>query len=238
MSRIAYAALAVIALGCHRPPSGSQAASPTAAPPAPPAPPCPVVPVALVMTLPNGEARTVLSLNAQGSLDISLFENKTGAATLNAQGCLAGKDGLWAEWAPRDRLWTPHEALDVAGDCLAMSASRSLCIAADGKIETRAPNEPPPPKELPTMAIRGYGPEARCASLLLLATFMSMMPSMAVVDARARRLALLDVSPALTDEGRRTVVTEPVGRLLPLSSGEETRLERRSHRRPLRFPLA
>ncbi|HXI35306.1 MAG TPA: hypothetical protein VNH80_00160, partial [Burkholderiales bacterium] len=52
---------------------------------------------------------------------------------------------------------------------------------------TRATNELPPPKDLATMAIRGYSADARCASLLLLATFMAMMPSMAVVDGHPAR---------------------------------------------------
>src|SRR5262245_56478959 len=172
--------------GCHRPPTTPPPAS-VAAPP--PAPPCPLVPVALVMTPPAGEARTVLSLDAKGSLDVTFIDHKPGGARLGEQGCLVGGDGLWAEWGPHDKLWTPHETLDVAGDCLAMNASRSLCIAKDGKIETRAKDEPPLPADLATMSIRGYGPDARCASMLLLATFTPLMPSMAVVDGKPRRAA-------------------------------------------------
>jgi len=146
------------------------------------------------MTPPTGEARTVLSFDAKGSLDVSFIESKPGVAQLNEQGCLVGGDGLWAEWAPHDKLWTPHETLDVAGDCLVMSSSRSQCIGPDGTIEVRAKNEPPLPKDLGTMAIRGYGADARCASMLLLATFMSMMPSMAVVDGKPARAPAPDGS--------------------------------------------
>jgi hypothetical protein len=180
-----HAVVLTTAVGaCHRPPSGSDAPTPAVASPAAP---CPIVPVALVMTPPTGESRTILSLDAKGSLDVSFIDTKRGVAQLTQQGCLVGSDGLWSEWAPHDKLWTPHETLDVAGDCLVLNASRSLCVAADGKIETRAKNEPPLPKDLATMAIRGYGPDARCASMLLLATFTGMMPSMAVVDGKPRR---------------------------------------------------
>ncbi len=179
-------AVLLAAGACHHqptPPTGSVASVPQA-----PVPPCPVVPVALVMTPPKGEPRTILSLDAKGSLDVSFIDHKPGVARLDQQGCLVGGDGLWAEWAPHDKLWTPHTMLDVAGDCLAMTATRSLCIAGDGKIETLAKNEPPPPADLATMAIRGYGADARCASMLLLATFTSMMPSMAVVDGEPARV--------------------------------------------------
>jgi hypothetical protein len=187
-SSLVLAAAATLS-GCHRP---SIATSTPAEPAKPavveaPSSPCPVVPVSLVMTPPTGAARTVLSLDASGRLDISLFEQRTGAAKLDANGCLVGSDGLWAEWAPHDRLWTPHEAFDVAGDCLAMGPERSLCIAADGKIEVRAKDRAPPPKDVGSMSIRGYGAGARCPGLLVLATFMAMMPSMAVADGHPAR---------------------------------------------------
>jgi hypothetical protein len=182
--------LMVVALvSCHRPPvSASAPATPsTAAGVAAAAPPCPIVPVALVMTPPTGAARTALSIDASGRLDVTMFEQRIGAAKLDANGCLAGGDGLWTEWAPHDKLWTAHETFDVAGNCLVMSPERSICVAADGKIEVRAKNPAPAPADVGSMAIRGYGAGARCAGLVLLATFMAMMPSMAVSDGHPAR---------------------------------------------------
>ena len=188
-------ASALMLAACQRPP-----ASPTTVTVVPPAttsvtveppdvPPvtapgpaaCPIVPVALILTPTGAEPRTVLSLDDKGHLDVTLFSHRSGAATLDQQGCLAGRDGLWAEWAPRDQVWTPHATLAVAGYCIQLASGRALCLAADGKVEVRAKDEAEV-RAMGTMQIRGYRGEARCASLVLLATFMSMMPSMAVVD--------------------------------------------------------
>lgn len=185
-------ALAVMLAACQRPPAGPTAVTVARPPtvvtveapevlPAPPPTACPIVPVALVLTPTGAEPRTVLALDDKGHLDVTLYSHRSGAATLDAQGCLAGKDGLWAEWAPRDQVWTPHETLAVAGNCIQLASGRALCLAADGKVEVRAKDEAEV-KAMGTMQIRGYRDEARCASLVLLATFMSMMPSMAVVD--------------------------------------------------------
>jgi hypothetical protein len=193
-------ALAVMLAACQRPPAAPTAVShaPPAAttvtvePPAvapaltPPPAVCPIVPVALVLTPTGAESRTVLSLDAKGQLDVTLFSHRSGAATLDAQGCLAGRDGLWAEWAPHDQVWTPHETLAVAGNCILLANGRALCLAADGKVEVRAKDEADV-RAMGTMQLRGYRDEARCAGLMLLATFMSMMPSMAVVDGKPAR---------------------------------------------------
>lgn len=68
-----------------------------------------------------------------------------------------------------------------------MGTGRSLCVATDGKVETRTANGAAESQRFGTIAIRGYGSDARCAGLVLLATFMSMMPSMAVVDGHPAR---------------------------------------------------
>jgi hypothetical protein len=140
----------------------------------------------LVVTPTGAEPRTVLALDDKGHLDVTLFSHRSGAATLDVQGCLAGKDGLWAEWAPRDQVWTPHETLAVSGNCIQLANGRALCLAADGRVEVRAKDEADV-RAMGTMQIRGYRDEARCAGLVLLATFMSMMPSMAAVDGHPAR---------------------------------------------------
>src|SRR5262245_43029669 len=146
-------------------PTGAQSAAPVALDG-----PCPIVPVSFVMTTPGSPERTVLSFDAKGSLDVSFIERKPGMAKLDPQGCLVGPDGLWAEWAPHDKLWTPHETLDVSGSCLVPRNGRTLCIGNDGKIEVRA-KDADQVNAQGAMAIRGYRPEARCTGLMLVATF-------------------------------------------------------------------
>ena len=126
-------AVAMLLAACHQPPTGPQATAvvPDAPPEPPPAPPvaCPLVPVALVVTPFGAEPRTVLALDDKGRLDVSMFRHRSGAAKLDTQGCLAGSDGLWAEWAPRDQVWTPHETLAVAGNCIMLPNDRALVRA-------------------------------------------------------------------------------------------------------------
>jgi hypothetical protein len=180
----------MIFAGCHRPPTGPSGVAvvpevPPASPP-PPAVACPLVPVALVVTPVGAEPRTVLALDDKGRLDVSMFRHRSGAAQLDTRGCLAGTDGLWAEWAPRDQVWTPHETLTVAGNCMMLADGRTLCVAAEGKVELRA-MDLADVRAMGSLQIRGYRDEARCASLVLLATFMSMTPSMASIDGHPAR---------------------------------------------------
>jgi hypothetical protein len=188
---------ALLLTACHPPSTGPQASAVVPdAPPAPPPPPpvaCPLVPVALVVTPFGAEPHTVLALDDKGRLDVSMFRHRSGAAKLDTQGCLAGSDGLWAEWAPRDQVWTPHETLAVAGNCITLANGRALCLAADGKVELRA-TDLADLRAMGSMQIRGYREEARCAGFVLLATFMSMTPSMAVVDGHPARAPAPDGS--------------------------------------------
>jgi len=149
--------------------------------------------VALVVTPVGAEPRTVLALDDQGRLDVSMFRHRSGAAKLDTQGCLAGSDGLWAEWTPRDQVWTPHETLTVAGNCIVLANGHALCLAADGRVELRA-MDLADVRAMGSMQIRGYREEARCAGLVLLATFMSMTPSMAAVDGHPARAPAPDGS--------------------------------------------
>src|SRR4051794_8886889 len=189
---------AVMLAACHPPATGPQATTvvPEGPPASPQAPPvaCPLVPVALVVTPSGAAPRTVLALDDKGRLDVSMFRHRSGAATLDTQGCLAGTDGLWAEWTARDQVWTPHETLAVAGNCMTLADGRALCLATDGKVELRA-MDLADVRAMGSMQIRGYREEARCAGLVLLATFMSLTPNMAAVDGHA--------APAPAPEGSR-----------------------------------
>lgn len=191
------------ALACQRPPANPVVPETPPPPPPPPVALCPSVPLALVVTpvgsdprklLPIGtEPLTALSLDDKGRLDISMFRHMSNAATLDPQGCLAGTDGLWAEWAPGDQIWTPHETFAVSANCIRFANGRTLCIAADGKVEVRTP-DPAEARAMGPMQIRGYRDDARCAGLMLLATFMSMTPSMAVSDGQPARAPAPDGS--------------------------------------------
>jgi hypothetical protein len=183
--KLAAGAMVMFA-ACQRPlpgPAATTAVVPDAPPRPTPPPPvaCPLMPVALVVTPDGAEARTVLALDAQGQLDVSMFTHRSRAATLDTQGCLAGSDGLWAEWTSGEKVWTPHETLAVAGNCITVAEGRTLCVDAAGKVELRT-DDPADVRAMGAMQIRGYRAEARCAGFVLLATFMSMTPSMAEVD--------------------------------------------------------
>jgi len=169
--------VSVFVLGC-RPRS--------AAPSAAPAPACPIVPLALVMTPPGQPARPILSLAAGGKVTISWLGPAT-TATLDPRGCLVGKDGLWAELAPQDQLWTPHETFAVSGNCLPLSGGAALCVTPDGKVQRRDAKGTVEINAAGGLELVGYREEARCAGLLLVAAFTSMLPSMAVSDGHPAR---------------------------------------------------
>jgi hypothetical protein len=190
---------------CHqRPPATPVVPDVPPPPPPPPVAICPLAPLALVVTpidrkprtpLPvaGSEPSTALSLDDKGRLDISMFRHMSNAATLDPRGCLAGTDGLWAEWAPGDQIWTPHETFAVSANCIVLATGRSLCVAADGKVEVRTP-DPADARAMGSLQIRGYRDDARCAGLVLLATFLSMTPSMAVSDGQPARAPAPDGS--------------------------------------------
>lgn len=143
-------------------------------------PPCPVVPMTLTMG-PGGRRMPFMSLDDQGDLRTvlsgGLGPKDRVIARLDPRGCVAGDDGVWVERTRTGTHWTLRGQFDVQGARL--MAPRPLEVQSNGDVyvilETAEASTP--------MAhFDGYRPEGECAALLLLTTWLSMMPSMAVVD--------------------------------------------------------
>ena len=176
---------------CHQPPTGPQATA--VVPDAPPEPP-PPPPVACPLRAGRAGRDAVRRRAARPSWrwmtrDVSTSRcSGTGPArrSWTRRAASRAATGYAAEWAPRDQVWTPHErwlwpAIASCSRTTARSASRPMA----GWNFAR-------PTWLTcgrwvSMQIRGYREEARCAGLVLLATFMSMTPSMAAVDGHPAR---------------------------------------------------
>ena len=88
----------------------------------------------------------------------------------------------WAELTPSGKLWTAHALLDTEGPAIRLPDGPSLRIARDGSVERVERNGEVAHSGDGRIQLEGYREESTCAGVLLLATFLSMMPSMAVVD--------------------------------------------------------
>jgi hypothetical protein len=177
---LAWVLLAAVGCRASMRPPGSASGLPAA-----PAAICPIVPLALTVRAPAAPPRAIISLDAEGNVSVSLLPGQSLAAVLTGDGCLADSDGLWAEWAPGDRLWTAHETWKVASkSCLALAGGATLCLQPDGRVMQREANGAATSDVWGTMQIVGYDQRAACAGLLLLGTFLALTPSMAVVDGR------------------------------------------------------
>ena len=100
-------------------------------------------------------------------------------ARLDPKGCLVGPDGLWTELSPDGSLWTQHESLPVHGATIELPTG-GLRIEPDGAVDRLGADGGI--ESAGMLVLEGYRPDAQCAGKLLVATFMAMMPSMAVVD--------------------------------------------------------
>ncbi len=128
----------------------------------------------------------MLSLDVHGRLDVSSLGGPPLAAKLDPSGCLVGSDGVWAELTPSSVLWTPHERASVTDATIALRDG-ALRIEPDGGVVRLRRDGSPDVATARTIRLEGCGVEARCAGVLMLATFLAMMPSMAVSDGRPAR---------------------------------------------------
>jgi hypothetical protein len=135
---------------------------------------CPLVPLKLVLDTPQGGTVEVLALDADGNLRVSL-SGPDPVARFDDRGCLTGPDGVWVEQTRSGNLWTQRALIDVA-ECTLSFPDRTLTILPDGKVQ--AGDEP----LVGLFRFEGYDQRSCCAARILLAAFLSMMPSMAVSD--------------------------------------------------------
>ena len=124
----------------------------------------------------------MLVLHADGRVDVTTMGGPTLSARLDPRGCLVGPDGLWAELTPAGKLWTPHELLDTDGPSIRLPEGAALRITPDGTVARVERGGRAEPNPYGTLYLDGYREGASCAGLLLLGAFLTMMPSMAVVD--------------------------------------------------------
>ena len=140
-------------------------------------PRCPIVPTRLVLEVAGQRPRTVLTMDAEGGLEVALGPGVV--ARLDPRGCLYGEDGVWVEETREGQLWTLRGVTPVEDGVLRLGA-RGLRIRDDGVVADE------PPSDVPVVAgvfrFVDLRPEGRCAARILLQAWLSMMPSMAVSD--------------------------------------------------------
>jgi len=135
---------------------------------------CPLVPLKLVLDTPDGKTLEVLSLDDDGNLRVALSGTNP-VARFDSRGCLVGPDGVWVEQTRSGTLWTQRTSVDV-GECFLKMPDRTLTILPDGMVQ--AGDE----ALVGTFRFVGFDRRSCCAARILLQTFLSMMPSMAVSD--------------------------------------------------------
>lgn len=154
------------------------------------APRCPIVAMELVSVptgqergLASGQRASLISVDGNGRIVIPLMAMGSGAggqeSRLDSRGCLVGPGGVWVDQTARGVLWTLRQEMTTRTCAIQVGPSRWLEIGEDGNVTSPEEREAKTP---PTMRFLGYKPEACCAARLLLAAFLSMMPSMAVSD--------------------------------------------------------
>jgi hypothetical protein len=131
---------------------------------------------------PGQQPLRILTLDADGRVEVATLGGPALAVRLDPRGCLVGPDGLWAELTPTGGLWTPHAQLDTDGAAIVLPEGAALRITADGTVVRVERDGHIDPNARGTLYLQGYRPGVECAGLLLLAAFLTMMPSMAVVD--------------------------------------------------------
>lgn len=190
--------LTVFAVGCASDPptvtaplasttsTASTAPTPTVAASPPQA--CPLVALDLVLTTPKGPPQTVLSLTPSGELRVSMMGPPKELARLDPRGCLVSADGVEVDVTRGSVLWTPHQRLAFSGSTLRLEAGRSLRIEPSGDVVSLARDGSVEPNSYGGFSFNGYSETAACAARVLLVTFLSMMPSMAVSDGHPKML--------------------------------------------------
>ena len=192
LSRVTHTAIfiATVTSACAPPPGASSPSGPststaptsTTATTSSPAPRCPLVPLQLVVHAPGQQPVRMLTLDAQGSVEVASMGGPALGAHLDPRGCLVGPDGLWAELTAAGKLWTAHELIDTDGPAIRLPEGATLRINPGGMVERIEKDGRVDPNAYGTIQLEGYREDATCAGVLLLGTFLSMMPSMAVVD--------------------------------------------------------
>lgn len=148
---------------------------------------CPVVPLGLVVETPGSQPVEILSVDARGVLRGGPAGGQPELARLDGRGCLTGDDGVWVELTSGGELWTLRQVFAVDGETLLVGGKRAR-IAPDGSISFTGPDGATLDDRYGSFRLTGYRPEAACAARILLVTYLSMMPSMAVVDGNPRTL--------------------------------------------------
>jgi len=157
-------------------------------PPPPPTPDCPAVPLTLVVHTPTGETRPVLTLDAKGTVAVAMMGPPKTIAKLDTRGCLVSDDGVEVDVTRSGALWTHHERIAFTNGALRLDGGRSMRIEPNGDLATFARDGSREPDTYGSFTFTGYGPPGACAARVLLVTFMTMMPSMAVSDGHPRKL--------------------------------------------------
>lgn len=147
---------------------------------------CALAPMSLELRSPEGRAHTLLRLESDGRVHVQGFGTSLDAR-IDAQGCLHGPDGLWAELTPSGSVWTPHALMRADASSLWMPDGVRHEFGSDGRVTRVEANGERATGEYGSVWIPGYRPDAHCSAVLLYTAMLSMMPSMAVVDGVARR---------------------------------------------------
>lgn len=147
---------------------------------------CGIAPMSLVIHAPGGRELELLTLEADGRVLAQGFGSSL-EARIDAQGCLRGPDGLWAELTPSGSVWTPHALMQADTTGLRLPDGVRHELAADGHFTRIEADGTRASGEYGRVGLRGYRHEAQCSAVLLYTAMLSMMPSMAVVDGVARR---------------------------------------------------
>lgn len=125
------------------------------------------------------EPIVMMQMSADGELVLPAFMSRP-FGRLGEDGCLVSQNRVVLELTPSGKLWTGRELMHANGDRLESGAT-TFTLRDDGTLTRDAPGE-----AVQTWArLEGYRPEARCTAFVMLATLMTMMPSMAVSDGAA-----------------------------------------------------
>jgi hypothetical protein len=145
--------------------------------------------------MPTGETRSIMTLDAKGELALTMFGGTPKPiGRLDTRGCMVSPDGVEVDATHGGALWTQHERLVVTNGAIRLNGGRSMRIEPSGELATFAGDGTREPDNSGVFSFNGYSAPAACAARIMLATWMLMMPSMAVSDGHPRKLAQPDDS--------------------------------------------